>query len=337
MTVQRFYTRWAAVSAVLMLGYFSAGEFVFSAAGPVVDTRSKALAHYIMGVSADLNGMAAESVKEYEKSAALNGQEPLPHLRLAAYYARLGLLDKAVAQLKTVVRLDPKEPQAHYLLAMVYSSQNKFDLAAGEYELILKSASADNPENTEIYLYLAQLYSSERKFDEAIAQFNKILEVQPDNVSVYYLLGSIYVETGDRAKAKDAFKKVLALEPDHDGALNSLGYIYAEDGVNLDDALKMARRAVDLDPSNGAYYDTLGWVLYKKGMNAQALMALQKAEAYIQDPVLYDHMGDVYKAVKEFTLARKFWHRSLDMKPGQAEVSRKLEELEKVHAFNGTP
>ncbi len=335
--MDRLCTRWAVVLTVLMLGYFGAGKFVFSAAGPVVDVRAKALAHYIMGVSNDLNGMAGESVKEYEKSAALNGQEPLPHLRLAAYYARLGLLDKAVAQLKTVVRLDPKGPQAHYLLAMVYSSQNKFDLAAGEYELILKSASADNPENAEIYLYLAQLYSSQRKFDEAIVQFNKILEVQPDNVSAYYLLGSIYLETGDRTKAKDAFKKVLALEPDHDGALNSLGYIYAEDGVNLDDALKMARRAVDLDPSNGAYYDTLGWVLYKKGMNAQALMALQKAEAYIQDPVLYDHMGDVYKAVKEFTLARKFWHRSLDMKPGQAEVSRKLEQLEKVHALNGNP
>ena len=122
MTVQRFYTRWAAVLAVLIWGYFGAGKFVFSAAGPVVDVRAKALAHYIMGVSADLNGMAAESVKEYEQSAALNSQEPLPHLRLAAYYARLGLLDKAVAQLKTVVRLDPKGPQARFLLAMVYFS-----------------------------------------------------------------------------------------------------------------------------------------------------------------------------------------------------------------------
>ena len=335
MIIKRSYVYGAAALAVLLLG--SLGTVKLSAGELDDEVRAKALAHYIMGTADDLNGQGAQAIKEYEQSVALNGQEPLPRLRLAAYYARTGLMDKAQDQLKTVVRLNPKQPQAHYLLALVYSSENKFDLAAAEYEQILRTASADDPGNVEVYLYLAQLYFSQHKYDLAIAEFNKVLRVQPDNVSAHFLLGSIYIEINDNVKAKEAFKKVLALEPEHDGALNSLGYIYAEDGVNLDEALKMARKAIELDPSNGAYYDTLGWVLYKKGMYAESLMALQKAETYVQDPVLYDHMADAYKAVKEFALARKFWHRSLDMKPGQADVARKLEELEKVHAFNNNP
>ncbi len=294
--------------------------------------KSKALSHYIMGVVNDLNGRGSQAVSEYDRSVNLNPTEPAPHLRLGAYYARLGQLDEAEAQMKTVLKLSPGETQAHYLLALIYSSQKKFDLAASEYEYILKSVSKNNPDSTEIHLYLAQLYSSQHKYPEAIVQFQRILKLNPDNVSANYLLGSIYLEQEDREQAKAYFKKVLTVEPDHDQALNSLAYMYAEDGVNLDEALKMVRKAIAIDPTSGAYYDSLGWVLYKKEMNGEALMALQKAETLTQDPLIYEHMGDVYKAVKEFALARKFWRKSLELEPDQPQVLNKINELGKASA-----
>ena len=152
-------------------------------------------------------------------------------------------------------------------------------------------------------------------------------------MSANYLLGSCYLETGQRTKAKALLQKVLVLEPGQDGALNSLAYLYAEEGVNLDEALAMARKAVAIDASNGAYYDTLGWVMFKKGMNAEALLALQKAEAYVQDPIVYKHMGDVYKTIGEFALARKFWRKSLTLDSRQPQLQAKVEELEKTQAF----
>jgi Tfp pilus assembly protein PilF len=306
-------------------------------AGGDIDSKSKALAHYIMAFSHDLNGQPTDALKEYEQSASFESEEPLPHLRLGAYYARSGQLDLSVRELKRVLSLEAQNQQAHYLLALVYSTQKKYDLAASEYEAILKSAAQDEPTNYEIYLYLAQLYFSQGQYEKAKPQFEKILTLQADNVSATYYLGASYLEMHQRGKARDYFKKTLALDKDHDGALNSLAYMYAEDNVELDDAIKMARRAIAIDPSNGAYYDTLGWSLFKKGMNAESLMALQKAELYTQDPVLYEHIGDVYKAVNEFALARKFWARALELDTNQPHIKAKIEELGKTRAQAKTP
>lgn len=294
--------------------------------------KARALAHYAMAVTYDLEGRSQEAIAEYQRSINYDPSQPLPHLRLAAYFLRAGLLEKSIHQLKTVLELDPDNDRAHYLLALVYSTEKKYDLAALEYEQILKAASKDDPENLEIHIYLAQLYFSQGKYMEASRQFHHIVTIQPQNVSANFLLGSSYLEISQRAKAKELFQKVLGLQPDHDGALNSLAYMYAEDGVNLDEALIMARQAAAMDPGNGAYLDTLGWVLFKKGMKSEALLALQKAEVLIQDPTIYDHMADVYKSMGESALARKFWRKSLELDAHQPHVKAKLEELEKPSA-----
>ena len=315
------------------------GAFCFAAYTPVyagdakVAVKSKALAHYILAVSNDFNGRTVEAISEYERSIALNNQEVLPHLRLATYYLRLSLFDKAIKQLKDVLKLDPANSQGHYLLGLIYSSQKKLDLAAAEYEQILKTASHDNPENLEIYTYLAQLYFSQEKYNQAIEQFKHIIAVNPKNASAYYFLGSSYLETHVPLKAKECFQKALSIEPRHDGALNSLAFMQAEQGNNLDDALRMVRQAIDIDPANGAYYDTLGWVLFRKGMNKEALVALQKALVYVQDSIIFEHIGDVYYAIKEFALAYKNWQKSLDLDPNQARVRVKIQDIQKTQAF----
>lgn len=324
--------RLLAFALSLILGV--AGGFPAYAQDLTFDAKAKGLAHYIMAVGHDLNGEATQAIAQYEHSVSYNPKEKAPRLRLGAYYVRLGLLDEAVKQLQHVITNAPQEVQAHYLLALIYSSQKKFDLAASSYESILKYASQNNPENIEIYQYLAQLYYSQHKYPQAIAQFQKIVEMQPENISAQYTLGSIYIDIDDRPKAMEIFRKVLALEPSHDGALNSLGYMYAQDGVHLDEAVKMVRKAIEIDPSNGAYFDSLGLVLYKQGLYAEALMALQKAETLIIDPVIYEHIGDVYSQVNEFALARKFFRKSLDLDPHQPSVLQKIQQLEKIHALN---
>ena len=62
-----------------------------------------------------------------------------------------------------MTRISPQEPQAHYLLALIYSSEHKYDLAASEYEIVLKHAAQNEPANTDIYLYLGQLYYAQGK------------------------------------------------------------------------------------------------------------------------------------------------------------------------------
>ena len=125
--------------------------------------KAQGLAHYIMAVCHDLNGESAQAISEYQKSVKSNGLESAPRLKLGAYYLRLDQIDQATAQLKAVTRISPQESQAHYLLALIYSSEHKYDLAASEYEIILKNAAQDDPANTDVYMYLGQLYYAQAK------------------------------------------------------------------------------------------------------------------------------------------------------------------------------
>jgi tetratricopeptide (TPR) repeat protein len=297
--------------------------------GLSLDSKTRGLAHYIMAVCHDLNGESAQAISEYQKSVKFNGWEPAPRLKLGAYYLRLDRVSQAIFQLKTVIRLSPQDTQAHYLLALTYSSEHKYDLAASEYEVILKTAAQDDPANADAYMYLGQLYYAQQKYPQAIEQFLKILGVDPANTTALNLLGSVYVDSHDRSQAITIFRKILQIEPENSEALNSLGYMYADDGIHLDEAIRMIRKAIEIDPANGAYNDSLGWALYKKRWYAQSLMALQKAETNIKDEVLYDHMGDVFKALNEYSMASKYWHKSLDLNPHQILVQQKIKKLEK--------
>jgi len=299
-----------------------------------IPAKSKALAHYIMAVVEDLNGNDQQAMLQYEKSVKLDPQQPVCHLRLGAYYARIGRISEAVAQLKAAIKIKSDLVQSHYLLALIYSSQKKYDLAIAQYETILAAAAKDDPDNAEVHYYLSQLYFISGKYAQAQLQLSQVLRYQPKNVSALYLEGNVFLELKQKEKAKVDFRKVLSVEPQHDGALNALAYVYAEEGINLDEALRMARKAVEIDSTNGAYHDTLGWVLFKKGLYQESLMVLEKAQRYITDPVLSDHLGDVYLASHEPALARKAWIKSLSLMPRQVQVLQKLEQLNKKSARN---
>jgi tetratricopeptide (TPR) repeat protein len=95
--------------------------------------------------------------------------------------------------------------------------------------------------------------------------------------------------------------------------LNYLGYMLADRGTRLDEALGYIRRAVALDPQNGAYLDSLGWVYYKMGNYELAEENLRRAsERMGDDPTIHDHLGELYMKTGRLKLAASNWERSLD-------------------------
>jgi tetratricopeptide (TPR) repeat protein len=289
--------------------------------------QAKSLASYTMGVVYDLQGFTDNAIKEFEKSAQLKDNYAA-HLRLGADYARMGKLPEAINELQIVIKQDAENVQARYLLALIYSSQKDFDKAAVEYEAILTYFSKAQPENKEIYGYLGQLYYSQKQYDKAIKQFEIVLSLDPTNTYVIFLLGSLYLETNNKKQAVEYFLRCTKVDPQHDGCLNSLGYLYAEEGVKLDDAQKLIEQALTKDPENGAYLDSLGWVYYQKGEYEQALTILKKADKLMKDPVIYDHLGDVYRQLKQPEDAKKYWKLSLELLPDQKQIQEKLKLLE---------
>ena len=108
--------------------------------------------------------------------------------------------------------------------------------------------------------------------------------------------------------------------------MNYLGYMWAEHAMKLDQARELIEKAVKAEPKNTAFLDSMAWVLFKLKQPKEALpYALKAAELSEQpDATVYDHIGDIYAALKELDKAREAWRKSLSVEKNE-EISKKLE------------
>jgi tetratricopeptide (TPR) repeat protein len=133
---------------------------------------------------------------------------------------------------------------------------------------------------------------------------------------------------GDVEGAVNAVREVLAREPGNSSALNTLGYLFADHDRDLAEAEDLVGRALAQEPDNGAYLDSRGWVYYRLGRLVEARRDLERAvELTNGDPVVSEHLGDVYKGLNLIDLAREQYARSLRQDQGNARVRAKLSEL----------
>lgn len=127
------------------------------------------------------------------------------------------------------------------------------------------------------------------------------------------LLSAICVEQARIAEAEEWLQQVLDEFPGDIGALNDLGYLWCDQGKHLRRAYRMAQEAVEAEPDNLAYRDTLGWALYRLGRHDEALAELRIAAAgETPDGVILDHLGDVYLAANRSREAVEAWRRAAE-------------------------
>jgi tetratricopeptide (TPR) repeat protein len=182
-------------------------------------------------------------------------------------------------------------------------------------------------ETLRILFFTGLFYNQHGKYDEAIGYFDRVLQSDPRNTDALFNLGSACERRGRFEDAEKTFKRLLSIAPDSPQALNYLGYMWADKGINLDQARKMIARALEADPDNGAYLDSYAWVLYRKGKYKEALKYQEKAIQYsAEDPVLFEHMGDIKAALKDHKAAREYWRRALELDPSNERIGRKLSQ-----------
>ena len=128
-------------------------------------------------------------------------------------------------------------------------------------------------------------------------------------------------------KALEAFQKVTRLKSDHANAYNYIGYMLAEQGIRLDEAYEAVQKALEIDPDNGAYVDSLGWVYYQKGMVDEAIRELEHAAKLLNsDPIIHEHLGDAYSKKGLIEEAVKHYQYSLELE-FKEEVKQKLDAI----------
>ena len=303
------------------------GVLIFSAQALEDKNDSPSLSHYIMGVYREDTGELDGALSEYRKALSLDPNSSLLHLNLATVLIKKHSLDSAAVELRQSIALEPSAVEAHTLLALIYAAQDKNDLAQQEYTLALKNASELEPENIEIYRSLGVSYLQQKKFREAESIFKLIIGLSATDSEAHFFLGNIYYELKNYPQAEIELKTVLKLNPFDQEALNSLGYFYLEQDKLIDQAGAMIKRALALEPENGAYIDSLGWYYFKKKNFKQAKIEIERAAGLINDPAVYEHLGDVYLKLGDPGNAKLNWEKSLKLDSQQGKVKEKLLNL----------
>jgi tetratricopeptide (TPR) repeat protein len=204
------------------------------------------------------------------------------------------------------------------------------DDAIAQLQAMLKGSQEDR----ETYVALAQVNSRLRRWkeaEEAIKQADKLSKTQEEKDFVAFIAGSIYERQKKYDQAEEMFRRVLANSPDNAVALNYLGYMLADRGTRLEEALRMIHQAVQLDPQNGAYLDSLGWAYFRLGKYEQAEESLRKAvERVPNDATIHDHLGDLYHKTGRLKLAVAHWERAMQEWNKSVEAEREPAEMAKV-------
>ncbi len=283
-------------------------------------------------------------------------------MRMALVLIEQKKFEQAVVKLKEVLRQVPESDKIRFYLAAIYEEMGKRTEAIENFSRI----PAESQYFGESVVHAAYLLKQEKKLDAAIdvvkeglakrqdvAQFYSIYaslldekgdykkaasvladggQKFPDNIQLQFFLGTIQDRMGDKRKVVEQMKKVIEMDPNHVQGLNYLAFTYAESNNNLEEAEKLVRRALEIEPHDGYILDTLGWILYKKGKFQESIKVLEAAlKSQPNESIIAEHLGDAYNKHQLVDKARQMYKRAADAETD----ARKVREIrEKITALD---
>jgi tetratricopeptide (TPR) repeat protein len=290
------------------------------------------------GAAEALYGLGGAGTRQGDELAALiylrlalflRPDHDLAAVTVANLFEDLKRNDAAIRAYQLVPASSPMHESAQIQAALELDSIGRTDDAMAR----LKEIVAANPTDADAWSALGSLQRSAKRYEDAAASYDKAIELvgTPDksNWTLFYFRGICFERSKQWPKAEADFKKALELYPDQPLVLNYLGYSWVDQGVNLEEAFKMLRRAVDLRPSDGYIVDSLGWAHFKLGHYEEATEELEKAiDLKPADPVVNDHLGDAYWRVNRRIEARFQWNHARDMDPEPDDLPNILKKIE---------
>lgn len=294
---------------------------------------------------------AAEARKTY-RLANLQGEKIEYHLGIAHSYRAEENWASAQQILERLHReVQPKDEhhdQIAFDLARVHLRQNQIAQARAVY----RQAVDAKPEHAGFRYELARTHLFDRNWETAIPLLEPLVNDTEDNPafleSVLFDLARSLERAGHYERAVEIFQRLLVLNEDHAEASNYLGYMLAERGERLVEAKKLIERALKIDPENGAYLDSLGWVYYQLKQYDDAARWLDRALAVEEealrraDPnsptvaglrenlaVIHEHAGDAAKKLGDLARASRHYERAMEFDPDNPTLREKFKNLAK--------
>ena len=251
-------------------------------------------------------------------------------LQLASVAEQQDDFDGAIALYKKIPDASPLKRAAEMQLGLNLADLKRYDEAIPHLKKLLEA----DPDDMRAYLALGGVYASKEDYKSAAATYDQAVEHLKNptsaNWNIFYQRGIAYERLKQWPKAEPNFRKALELYPDQPQVMNYLGYSWVDMNMNLEEALDLIRKAVDLRPSDGYIVDSLGWAYYRLNRFDESVVELERAVSLKpDDPVLNDHLGDAYWRAGRKLEATFQWAHARDLKPEPdvlLSVQRKLKE-----------
>jgi tetratricopeptide (TPR) repeat protein len=290
-------------------------------------------------------------------------------MQLSAFYRDADQTELAVDALRQAADVDPERANAKVIaIVETYREAHEFSKAQQELDAALKKSSDDRDlratratlladlgktdqavsdakkllggkDDREGYLTLAAVYDKAKKFEDmgkALDQAAKLSQSGEEKLTIDFQRGAMYERMKKVDLAEQQFRKVLEADPSNAGAMNYLGYMLADRNIRLQEALEFITKAVDKEPENGAYIDSLGWVYFRLGRLEEAETNLRRAvQKTPHDPTVHDHLaealmrqGKVREALAQWQMSLKEWESGAPADLDNLEVSKVKNKLE---------
>jgi Flp pilus assembly protein TadD len=290
---------------------------------PLVDTPQAGAAEVLYGLGAALGRRGGEDLGLVYLQLALylSPSHALALLSLGDLYEAMKKPELANKTYERVPLNSPLQRNAQIQLALNLDTVDRTDEAKAN----LKKLIAGHADDLEAIMALGNIMRGRKQFAECADVYSKgidtITKSEKSNWVIYYFRGICYERSKQWAKAERDLQKSLELYPDQPHVLNYLGYSWVDQGINLDEGMRMIKRAVEQRADDGYIVDSLGWAYYRLGNMEEAVKHLERAvELKPEDPTINDHLGDAYWKVGRHLEARFQWSHARDLKPEPEEL-----------------
>jgi len=257
-----------------------------------------------------------QAIENLEADVRENSMRHGSYELLGEIYLKKGNLEKAMRNFEQILLIDSSRPENYLRLADIYLQLKQTDKAVET----MRTARGKFPDVPRIVFVLAMTLSQAKKHTEAMTAFAES-QAEAERNNQELLTGAFYFQYGAAAeqaglldKAAELLRESIRLDPAVAAeAYNYIGYMWVDRDMNLDEAGEMIKKALEAEPDNGAFLDSLGWLHFKKGDYEQALKDLLRAIENMkkEDPVVLDHLGDTYYKLGKVSEAINHWQRSL--------------------------
>lgn len=292
-------------------------------------------------------------------------------MKIALIFLEQKNYDEAILKLEDILRIVPSADKVRFYLGAVHEELKNYDLAISNYRKIgpnsqyypeaslhasfllreagklneairqVESALAIRQDVPKLYALYASFLDEKKEYSKAIDILTKATEYNPGNPQLHFYLGSMHDRLEDKDKTIYEMKRALDLDSDHVEALNYLAYTYAELGTNLNEAERLASRALELRPKDGYILDTMGWVLFKQGRVEEAIPYLEAAyRLKPNESVVADHLGDAYYVFDLVEKARDMYLRAVateDDKDKLRKIQQKIVSIDNQVPLDRAP